>query len=120
MDIGPYRILRELGRGGQGTVYLGRDDRGELAAVKVVHGFDRAFDRELAAARQVAEFCTARVLRADLDHNPPYVASEFIDGPALHQVAPRGGGGGGRGGRGPPPPPAPPPPPPARRPGGDT
>ncbi|GAA2406781.1 hypothetical protein GCM10010404_76100 [Nonomuraea africana] len=89
MDIGPYRVIRQLGRGGQGTVYLGQDERGELAAVKVVNvGIDHAFARELAAARQVDEFCTARVLRADLDHEPPYVASEFIDGPALATVAP--------------------------------
>ncbi|MEU7894275.1 serine/threonine-protein kinase [Nonomuraea sp. NPDC049152] len=89
MDIGPYRIIRQLGRGGQGTVYLGQDESGELAAVKVMNvGIDHVFARELAAARQVDEFCTARVLRADLDHDPPYVASEFIDGPALATVAP--------------------------------
>ncbi|WP_157253092.1 serine/threonine-protein kinase [Nonomuraea typhae] len=88
MQIGPYRILRELGRGGQGIVYLGRDDRGELAAVKVVPHVDRAFERELAAARQVDEFCTARVLFADLDHDPPYVAGEYIDGPPLTRAAP--------------------------------
>ncbi|MFI6495749.1 serine/threonine protein kinase [Nonomuraea typhae] len=88
MQIGPYRIVRELGRGGQGIVYLGRDDRGDLAAVKVVPHVDRAFERELAAARQVDEFCTARVLFADLDHDPPYVAGEYIDGPPLTRAAP--------------------------------
>ncbi|GAA3469041.1 serine/threonine-protein kinase [Nonomuraea roseola] len=89
MDIGPYRIIRQLGQGGQGTVYLGQDRHGGLAAVKVMNGgIDRAFTREVAAARQVDEFCTARVLRADLDHQPPYVASEYIDGPALAAVAP--------------------------------
>lgn len=89
MDIGPYRIIRQLGQGGQGVVHLGENDRGELAAVKVMNGgIDRSFARELAAARQVDEFCTARVLLADLDHDPPYVASEFIDGPALSAVGP--------------------------------
>ncbi|GAA2784297.1 serine/threonine-protein kinase [Nonomuraea dietziae] len=89
MDIGPYRIIRQLGQGGQGTVYLGQDQHGGLAAVKVMNGgIDRSFAREVAAARQVDEFCTARLLRADLDHQPPYVASEYIDGPALAAVAP--------------------------------
>ncbi|MEU6998707.1 hypothetical protein [Nonomuraea sp. NPDC046570] len=71
MDIGPYRVIRQLGQGGQGTVYLGQDEHGGLAAVKVMNGgIDRAFARELAAARQVDEFCTARVLRADQRAGP--------------------------------------------------
>ncbi|OLT00533.1 hypothetical protein BJF90_35070 [Pseudonocardia sp. CNS-004] len=35
--IGPYHLLGRLGSGGMGEVYLGRDHRARLAAVKVVH-----------------------------------------------------------------------------------
>ncbi|MEU8247187.1 serine/threonine-protein kinase [Nonomuraea sp. NPDC048916] len=84
--------MGRLGEGGQGVVYLGEAPGGEHVAIKVMTGgIDRSFARELAAARQVAEFCTARVIAADLDHDPPYVVSEYIDGPPLSAVAPLGG-----------------------------
>ncbi|NRQ39884.1 serine/threonine protein kinase [Nonomuraea sp. NN258] len=87
--MGPYRLVGRLGQGGQGVVYLGEDAGGGRAAIKVMNGgIDRSFARELAAARKVNEFCTARVLVADLDHEPPYVVSEYIEGPALAGVAP--------------------------------
>lgn len=39
--IGRYRILRELGRGGQAVVYLAQDDDLQRkAALKVLHGVD--------------------------------------------------------------------------------
>ncbi|GAA4190936.1 hypothetical protein GCM10022252_30010 [Streptosporangium oxazolinicum] len=85
--IGGYLITGRLGEGGQGVVYLGEGDGGEKVAIKVMRGgIERSFEKEVAAARQVAEFCTARVLAADLDHDPPYVASEHIDGPSLAAV----------------------------------
>ncbi|MEV1177107.1 protein kinase [Nonomuraea sp. NPDC049784] len=87
--MGEFRIVGRLGQGGQGVVYLGESPDGGQAAVKVMTGgIDRTFARELAAARMVDEFCTARVLVADLDHDPPYVASEYIDGPALSAAGP--------------------------------
>ncbi|WP_433429998.1 serine/threonine protein kinase [Nonomuraea sp. CA-141351] len=87
--MGEFRIVGRLGQGGQGVVYLAESPDGGQAAVKVMTGgIDRTFARELAAARMVDEFCTARVLVADLDHDPPYVASEYIDGPALSAAGP--------------------------------
>ncbi|MBE3011068.1 protein kinase [Microbispora sp. NEAU-D428] len=94
--LGDYRLVGRLGEGGQGVVYLGETAAGERVAVKVVRarpsiGVPTPFARELAAARQVAEFCTARIVDARLDADPPYIVSEFVDGPSLQQVIESGG-----------------------------
>ncbi|MEU5884660.1 serine/threonine-protein kinase [Spirillospora sp. NPDC047279] len=89
--IGPYRVRRLLGSGGMGVVYLAAEpDSGDLVAVKVIRP-EYAADprlrarlrREAAAARRVPRSCTAPVVRADLDAEPPYIATEYIDGPTL-------------------------------------
>ncbi|MFJ2033832.1 protein kinase [Streptosporangium sp. NPDC087985] len=100
--LGPYALEARIGEGGQGTVYLGRDQAGERVAVKMLHPRFAAdptgrlrFQREIAVARQIAEFCTARVLDTGESGDHLYVVSEFIDGPSLEQAVksegPRGG-----------------------------
>jgi len=89
--LGGYRIERRLGEGGQGLVYLGVSPSGEKVAIKVLRsrplaGDASAISREIAAARQVAEFCTASILDVALDHDPPYIVSEYVEGPTLQQV----------------------------------
>ncbi|MWA02864.1 protein kinase [Actinomadura sp. LD22] len=91
--VGAYRVVGLLGEGGQGVVYRGIGPDQAEVAVKVLHarlGSDakarERFAAELAHARQVAPFCTARVLDADLDGDQPYIVSEFIDGPSLASV----------------------------------
>ncbi|QKG21533.1 serine/threonine-protein kinase [Actinomadura verrucosospora] len=88
--LGPYRLLGRLGRGGMGTVYLGEEAGGRRVAVKVINRelageapFLDRFRREVTAARQVRRFCTAPVLDAELDREPLYVVTEYIDGPSL-------------------------------------
>ncbi|WP_051060595.1 serine/threonine-protein kinase [Nocardiopsis baichengensis] len=96
--IGRYRIIGRLGEGGQGTVYLGEAPDGARAAVKTLSArsledpsMRERFTREAEAARRVASFCTAAVLDADFAAEPPYIASEYVDGPSLAQAV-RGGG----------------------------
>ncbi|MGI5149487.1 serine/threonine protein kinase [Plantactinospora sp. CA-294935] len=90
--IGPYQVLGRLGMGGQGVVYLGRDGAGQHVAIKMINVDLRhdpkaktRFVREIAAARQVAPFCTAQILHAEVDGDTPYVVSEFIAGPTLYR-----------------------------------
>ncbi|MEU6998614.1 protein kinase [Nonomuraea sp. NPDC046570] len=101
-SIGGWRLLGRLGMGGQGVVYLGQSGGGERIAVKLLHthlGADpkarKHLVTELAAMRRVAAFCTARVLFADLEGDRPYIVSEYVEGPSLHEVVseegPRGG-----------------------------
>lgn len=95
-ELGRFRIIGRLGEGGQGVVYLGEDGSGAQVAVKVLKtGADeRARERlarEMAAAQQVAPFCTARVIEASVRGPRPYVVSEFVDGPSLLKRVSGGG-----------------------------
>ncbi|GAA0366192.1 hypothetical protein GCM10009530_14980 [Microbispora corallina] len=96
--VGAYRLVGVLGEGGQGVVYRGEGPGGAPVAVKVLHarfaGDARARSRfagELAHAKRVAAFCTARVLDADADGDRPYIVSEYVDGPPLSEVISSGG-----------------------------
>ncbi|TDB98285.1 serine/threonine-protein kinase [Actinomadura sp. 7K534] len=91
--LGQYEVVGRLGAGGQGAVFLGKAPGGEYVAVKLLHAqmandpAARArFTREVSAAQKVEPFCTARVIEADVHGDQPYVVSEFIDGPSLHDV----------------------------------
>jgi eukaryotic-like serine/threonine-protein kinase len=71
--VGSYRLLREIGRGGMGSVYLGeRDDEHyqKLVAIKVVK-------RGMDSAEVLARFRHERQILAGLEH--PYIA-RLIDG----------------------------------------
>jgi serine/threonine protein kinase len=90
---GSYDVLGRLGAGGQGAVYMGRTPDGEHVAIKLLHSQMNAdpqararFVREVAAAKKVEPFCTARVIEAEVDGDRPYVVSEYIDGPSLHEL----------------------------------
>lgn len=89
--IGHYRVLRQLGRGGQGAVYLAMAPNGTQVAVKVLHDLvdevARArFAREVESARRVATFSTARVLDVNIGGQHAYIVSEYVDGPSLEQL----------------------------------
>jgi predicted Ser/Thr protein kinase len=92
-ELGPYKILGRLGKGGQGDVFLGRAPHSDQVAIKLLHGRlsdDPAargrFVRELDVAKQVARFCTAQVLDADVAGDRPYIVSEYVEGHTLHKL----------------------------------
>ena len=91
--IGDYVVLRELGRGGMGAVYLAQDpvlDR--KVAIKVIAGYrdhPGARARFLVEARAVARLShpnVVAVFRAGEHDGEPYLVAEYIDGVALDQV----------------------------------
>ena len=92
-EIGEYVVLGRLGTGSMGVVFLARSPQGKPVAVKLVHRglaadpeFRARFRSEVARAREVSPFCTAQVLGADADHDPPYLIVEYIDGPNLGET----------------------------------
>ncbi len=89
--IGPYVIERELGRGGQGIVYLAKDSRlGRRVALKVLNRrlFDseerkRRFDRESRLASRLEHPGIATVYESGCVDDEEYVAMQYVEGPSL-------------------------------------
>jgi serine/threonine protein kinase len=97
--IGDYRVVRELGRGGMGTVYLAEDPLlARSVAIKVIDGFaddPSARARFLIEARAIARLNHPNVVaiyRIAEHDGQPYLVSEYVDGVALdrtiHAIAP--------------------------------
>jgi len=84
-----YEILRPLGQGGMGTVFLARDRRlGRLVALKFLRlPSPDAAERMLQEARAQARLDhpgICKVFEVGEFHEQPYIAMEYIDGQPLH------------------------------------
>jgi len=96
--VGRYRLLRRLGTGAMGQVYLGQSPSGRLVAVKIIRteladntSFRRRFSQEVRAARRVSGIFTAPVVDANPDAPQPWMVTAFVSGPSLAEaVATRG------------------------------
>jgi serine/threonine protein kinase len=92
-EIGPYKVLGQLGSGGMGQVFLGMSAGGRPIAVKIIKSelatdpdFRARFRREVAAAQKVSGLFTALVVDADLDCPMPWLATAYVAGPSLTEA----------------------------------
>ncbi len=92
-QLGNYRLVSELGRGGQGRVYLAHDQvLGRDVAIKVLNGYGATnsevlarFRREAMAASALQHPGICAVYEARVDAALPYIAMQFIAGETLAQ-----------------------------------
>ena len=92
-EIGPYRLLGQLGSGGMGQVFLGMSAGGRPIAVKIIRtelandpDFRARFRSEVSAAQKVSGLFTALVVDADLDGPMPWLATAYVTGPSLTEA----------------------------------
>src|SRR5450755_4457304 len=90
--VGPYRLLRELGRGGMGSVWLAERADGVLkrqVALKLPRmawggGLAERLARERDILASLAHPHIARLYDAGVDgHGRPYLAMEYVEGQAI-------------------------------------
>jgi len=91
--LGRYRLVRRLGEGGMGVVYLAVDESGVQVALKALHpglaqesNARRRMSREVETMRRVRSRYVAEVLDADLDGDPPYIVTRYVPGLSLDEV----------------------------------
>ena len=95
--IGPYKVIREIGRGGMGTVYLGRraDEayQREVAIKLIKRGMDtefvlRRFRRERRILASLDHPNVARLLDGGTtDDGLPYFVMEYVEGAPINDYA---------------------------------
>jgi len=85
--IGRFRILRELGRGGMGVVYLAYDERLDrnVALKAMAFGAER-FEREVRALARVSHPSIIPVYDGGTDRGVAYFTMEFVPGATLGHI----------------------------------
>ena len=91
--LGPYRLIRELGKGGMGAVYAALDTRlDRRLALKVMlpeFAADRAakerFIREAKAVAKIAHDNVVTIYEADERDGVPYIAMQYLEGYPLDE-----------------------------------
>jgi serine/threonine protein kinase len=97
--LGGYRVLDRLGKGGMSHVFLAEHAvLGKRVAVKVLSAGLRAdsaarerFVREARAAAVVDSPNIVHVFDVDMDHDPPFLVMEYVDGVSLQAAVARHG-----------------------------
>jgi serine/threonine-protein kinase len=97
--LGGYKVLDRLGKGGMGQVYLAEHTvLGRKVAVKVLSdalradpGARRRFAREARAAAALDHPNIVNVFDVNMDHDPPYLVMEYVDGVSFQAAVSRSG-----------------------------
>lgn len=88
-SLGRWSVLRRLGSGGMGVVYLATDGHltGALKVVAPHLGNDQTFrvrfQRETALCGRITGPNVARLLDSDTDASPPWLVLQYVAGPTL-------------------------------------
>ena len=92
-ELGGYRLIRRLGTGGAGTVWLAEDGGGTRVALKVMHPAlatseeSRArLEREVRTVNSVRSPFVAHIIDAEIDASQPFVFYEYVEGPTLAEI----------------------------------
>lgn len=90
-QVGPYEVIREIGRGATALVVLARSADGSELAVKLrprgVPAADRKFLREFESMRTLRMPGVVRVQEAGLDADHVWFSMEFVDGCTFLEAA---------------------------------
>jgi serine/threonine-protein kinase len=95
-QLGRYTLVRRLGQGGMGVVYLARDDRlGRDVALKMIAGLTddaavKRFWREARVAASVNHPHVCQIFEVDETESGLHIAMELLDGESLETRLERG------------------------------
>src|ERR1044072_1484177 len=93
-EIGPYEIIRRLGRGGMGEVYLAQDRRlGRMVALKVLPPYFvsdderlRRFQTEARAASALNHKNILTIFEVGQTEDIHFIATEYIEGQTIREL----------------------------------